>query len=155
MNKYSEEQKNKIKNAVLESLKNGVSITKACEAANVAVSTFWIWRNEDEEFNNQVLEAKDSRVDIVEDELFENTQSIKDKDGKIVQRGNVLAQIFFLKNRSRGRWKDRQEIEHSGKVDLSNLSDEEIDDYLNRLSEKRRIDNKTREDQKGNQKQSD
>ncbi|TWT04615.1 helix-turn-helix domain-containing protein [Planomicrobium sp. CPCC 101079] len=43
---------------------------------------------------------------------------------------DVTAQIFWLKNRKPGQWRDKQEIEHSGglenKLDLSGLSVEEL-----------------------------
>jgi transposase-like protein len=136
--KYSEEQKNEIKNSVLTSLKNGASIPQACKAANIDRSTIWMWRKTDENFGNQVYEAKDSRIDIVEDALYINA----------TEKMNITAQIFFLKNRSKGRWKDKQEIEHSGKIELNNLTDEEIDEYLDRLSEKRRTNDKDGEEKK-------
>lgn len=43
---------------------------------------------------------------------------------------DVLAQIFWLKNRKPGQWRDKQEVEHSGgvenRLDLSGLSVEEL-----------------------------
>lgn len=43
---------------------------------------------------------------------------------------DVTAQIFWLKNRKPGQWRDKQEIEHSGgldnKLDLTGLSVEEL-----------------------------
>lgn len=43
---------------------------------------------------------------------------------------NVTAQIFWLKNRKPGQWRDKQEVEHSGgldnKLDLSGISVEEL-----------------------------
>lgn len=43
---------------------------------------------------------------------------------------DVTAQIFWLKNRKPGQWRDKQEVEHSGglnnKLDLTGLSVEEL-----------------------------
>ncbi len=105
---YSEEQKKNIKGAFVESLGNGVPITKACEAASVSRVTIWLWRRDDEEFNNEVNSVLDSRVQTVEDALYMNATA----------KNNIVAQIFFLKNRSKGRWKDKTEadidITHKG-----------------------------------------
>jgi len=40
--------------------------------------------------------------------------------------GNLGAQVFYLKNRDRDNWKDRQELEHSGAIDLSGKTDAEL-----------------------------
>jgi AcrR family transcriptional regulator len=137
MNEYSEEQKKRIKEAFLKSLNNGVTLDKAAESAGVTRATIWNWRNIDEEFNNAINETINSRTQTMEDALFQSGV-----------KGNVVAQIFWLKNRSKGRWKDKQEIEHSGKIELNNLTDEEIDEYLDRLSEKRRTNDKDGEEKK-------
>jgi transposase-like protein len=130
--KYSEEKKNEIKNNVLTSLKNGASIPQACKAANIDRSTIWMWRKTDENFGNQVYEAKDSRIDIVEDALYINA----------TEKMNITAQIFFLKNRSKGRWKDRQEIEHSGKIDLNKEETNELIDLAERAIEQLKSNDK-------------
>ncbi len=128
--KFTDEQVKKIKEAFINSVGKGKTIKEASESAGVDRTTIWLWRKADEEFNNQVIEIIDSRIQEVEDALFMNATSSE-------KAGDTAAQIFFLKNRSKGRWKDKQEFEHSGKIELSNLTDEEIDEYLNKLSEKR------------------
>lgn len=51
---------------------------------------------------------------------------------------DTTAQIFWLKNRKPREWRDKQEIEHSGettvnnRVDLSNLTTEQIRELLNK-----------------------
>jgi hypothetical protein len=82
----------------LTSLEGGVSILKASKAAGIDYKTIWNWRKDDEEFDNKVTAILDSRIMIVEDALFLNAA-----------KGNVIAQIFWLKNRSNGRWRDRIE----------------------------------------------
>jgi hypothetical protein len=108
VNEYSVEEKKKIKEYFLRSLDNGVSITEASEAAGITRVTIWLWRRDDEEFNNEVNSVLDSRVQTVEDALYINATA----------KNNIVAQIFFLKNRSKGRWKDKTEadidITHKG-----------------------------------------
>jgi len=83
--------------AFLKSLEGGVSVLKASKAADIgSYMTIWRWRKDDEEFDNKVLAILDSRMMIVEDALFLNAA-----------KGNLGAQIFWLKNRARKRWKDK------------------------------------------------
>jgi hypothetical protein len=136
---YSEKQRKNIISAFLTSLASGTTFDKSAKSAGVTRVTIWRWRQDDEELDSAINAVLDSRTQTMEDALFQSGV-----------KGNVVAQIFWLKNRSKGRWKDRQEIEHSGKIELNNLTDEEIDEYLDRLSEKRRADGKTGEEKKGN-----
>jgi len=61
--------------------------------------SFYNWRRKDKKFDEAVYEAIESRTQIVEDALYKNCL-----------QGNVTAQIFYLKNRSRGRWRDKFEF---------------------------------------------
>jgi len=88
----------KRKNAFLESLENGVSVLKASKAAGIAYKTIWRWRKDDSEFDDAINAIMEARIMIVEDALFLNAA-----------KGNLGAQIFWLKNRSGGRWKDKTE----------------------------------------------
>jgi len=99
-NKSIESRKKEQKEAFLKSLKAGTSITKASEAAGIDYSTIWLWRKKSKVFNNQVNAILDSRTQIVEDALYTNAL-----------KKNVVAQIFWLKNRGKGRWKDKFEHE--------------------------------------------
>ena len=80
----------------LKSLEGGVSVLKASKAADIDYKTIWRWRKDDEEFNIKVMSILDSRIMIVEDALFLNAA-----------KGNLGAQIFWLINRSQGRWKNK------------------------------------------------
>ena len=91
-------RKKRQKKAFLESLANGTSIVKAATAAGITIMTIWRWRKESKDFDDAVLSIIDSRTQTVEDALYKNTI-----------KGNVVAQIFWLKNRAGNRWKDRQE----------------------------------------------
>lgn len=86
----------KRQNSFLKSLEGGVSVLKASKAADIDYKTIWRWRRDDEEFNENVMVILDSRIMIVEDALFLNAA-----------KGNLGAQVFYLKNRARDRWKDR------------------------------------------------
>ncbi|MBA7665698.1 hypothetical protein ES703_73772 [subsurface metagenome] len=95
---------------VLESLGNGTSFIKACKDARMDQATFWRWRQDDEKLDKQVIEVLKSRVQVAEDALYRN-----------VIKGNVTAQIFWLKNRASNRWKDRYDGQVSGEIKLKPL----------------------------------
>lgn len=84
----------------LKSLEGGVSVLKASKAADIDYKTIWRWRKDSKEFNNEVTAILDSRIMIVEDALF--LSAVK---------GNLGAQIFWLKNRAKDRWKDKFEAD--------------------------------------------
>lgn len=97
-------KRQKRKESFLKNIDGGVSILKASKAAGIAYCTIWRWRKEDPEFDAAIMAIQDSRIMIVEDALFLNAA-----------KGNLGAQIFWLKNRSNGRWKDKIE----GEVELN------------------------------------
>ena len=99
-----EEITKKIKEAYLESLENGTTRADAAEAAEVTTTTIWRWAKEDEEFAKAIEIALESRITVVEDALYRDATS---------ESGNqrTIAKIFWLKNRGRGKWRDKQEVE--------------------------------------------
>jgi len=105
MPKISKEIKEQKKEAFLESLEGGVSISDACKSANVSRNTIWEWRKKSKRFDNKVSSIIDSRTQSVEDALFASAL-----------KGNVIAQIFWLKNRAKDRWKDKFEYDIPGEI---------------------------------------
>lgn len=98
--------RNRQKERVLESLEKGASIKDACGYAGLSRMTIWRWREKSKLFKAKVLSIIDSRTQTVEDALY--MSAIK---------GNVTAQIFWLKNRGGDRWKDKHKIEGSAELE--------------------------------------
>jgi hypothetical protein len=95
--------------ATLENIKNGSSIEKACSNADLNRTSFYDWLRDTKENQDRYNKLIDSRTLIVEDALFQNAL-----------KGNITAQIFWLKNRAPDRWQDRVEnkiIEEKVNVD--------------------------------------
>ena len=107
MPKISKEIKEQKIEAFLKSLEGAVSISDACKAANVSRNTIWEWRKKSKRFDNKVLSIIDSRTQSIEDALY--STAIK---------GNVAAQIFWLKNRAKDRWKDKFEYDIPGDINV-------------------------------------
>lgn len=102
--------RNRQKEDFLESLTGGVSISDACKAVNLSRDTIWRWRKKYIGFDNKILSIIDSRTQTVEDALYASAL-----------KGNVTAQIFWLKNRAKDRWSDRTTHEVSLELTFANL----------------------------------
>ena len=120
-NKAKETNVIKTKRAYISSLSKGVTRKEAAKAAGVSCYTIWNWAKQDKEFSNEIENALESRIKTVEDALFrlaagnkriKDGKELKDIDGNTqMTQGNVIAQIFYLKNRGKDKWKDKQELE--------------------------------------------
>jgi hypothetical protein len=100
--KFTERKKQLFINLVA----NGNTIVNICEAMGIDPSTYRKARAADPEFAKEVDEAKKIRLHLVEDALFLSAIS-----------GNVLAQKFYLVNRSGGEWKELSHYNVEGKFD--------------------------------------
>ena len=87
--------------AYLEHLIKGHTQIFACQKLGVARQTMWKLRKKDPAFATAEAEVLNTRSELVEDALYQNAL-----------KGNVIAQIFWLKNRDHRRWKDRHEVAH-------------------------------------------
>jgi len=124
--------------AILASMEKGVSMNKACQAAGINPSTFWRRRQEDEQLDGAYESVRESRIQVVEDAMFESAigsvtvtekhkriKKGKDLKGEdifdliLVERerktaaASVTAQIFLLCNWAKERYRNVYDIEHS------------------------------------------
>ena len=90
---------------ILRSLKNGSTLMKACEGADYNYGSLYSLRRKYPRLEQIIEDIYDARCKIVEDALYQS--AIK---------GNPLAQKFFLTNRSYKRWREKIEVENTGKV---------------------------------------
>jgi len=87
----------------------GETMDQIAEALGCEARTLYRWRDSHDEMC-QALRARESADDAVEDSLYK--QAID---------GNTNATVFWLKNRRNKSWKDKQEMEVSGEVQLFGL----------------------------------
>jgi hypothetical protein len=92
-------------------------------AAGLDQSTIWRWRQSDPEFDHALTELQGMADAIWQQDLEE---SYRDR----LLRGEATGSevIFALKNLGKDRWKDRHQLEHTGKegaalMDLNQLRD--------------------------------
>lgn len=111
------------KQEFLAFLYSGHSITSASEKVGLDRHKILSHRRKDPVFNQQVEDACETTMEMVEDALYKKALS-----------GNVTAQIFYLVNRSRGKWRQVSKVgteaglstRQSLKNYLGSLSDEEL-----------------------------
>lgn len=122
--------------------RDGLTDQQIAHNMGVAYSTFRKWRD-DYKAISAVLKRGKEVVDIeVENKLYKNAMGfhyeevktyIEEVNGvpkerkeifKRYAQPNTTAQIFWLKNRKPNEWRDRQQIEHSGNIDISERAKE-------------------------------
>lgn len=94
----------------------------------VSTATFYLWQKEHPEFSEALKEGKAQSDAAVASRLYDRAMGYSHpavkihvtKDGDVIQvpytehyPPDTAAAIFWLKNRQRGKWRDKQEVEHS------------------------------------------
>lgn len=106
----AEAAKQALKTRFVEEFRTGrVSRTKAAESIGVGATQVWRWRVADPAFDAMVKQAEQEsdtqRVGMVEDSMFARI---------VAGKASPAETIFFLVNRSGGRWRHIQTIQHAG-----------------------------------------
>jgi transcriptional regulator with XRE-family HTH domain len=110
----------------------GLTVPEIAQALEVAQSTIYDWRNGSKHFAEALESGRKIADGDVERSLLDRAkgyshpeEKIFCHDGEIIRAETVkryppdtMAAIWWLKNRRPDEWKDKQEIEHSGSVDL-------------------------------------
>ena len=123
----------------------GKTNKEIADALGVNEDTFHQWRKQFPEFADAIKRNKDQADSVVVASLYQRATGYEYEEKRVTisQYGNeevttitkhvapdVTAQIFWLKNRQPKDWRDKQNVEHSGAVNVSTnpkqLSDEEI-----------------------------
>lgn len=109
---------------------------------DVSETTINNWKDARPEFLESIKEGKRIADATVAQSLFKRANGYEHEAVKIVADAKTGAQhvvpyveryppdtvaaIFWLKNRRPDLWRDKQSIEHSGKIDVTKLSDDEL-----------------------------
>lgn len=106
----------------------------------VSVRTIIRWKSEHEEFCQALKVAKEEADNRVERSLYQravgysfDSEKVFNYQGEIVRAQtrehcppDTTAQIFWLKNRRPEQWRDKHDVEHSGSIGISELTDEQL-----------------------------
>jgi aminopeptidase-like protein len=124
----------------------------------VAESTINLWKTKHEQFSESIKKGKELADANVADRLYQRAMgfehdseelkvvSLGTGEGSHVERHKIrkiyapdtTAAIFWLKNRSKKKWRDKQELKHTGNVNKhKELTDEELDARIKQHLERR------------------
>lgn len=119
---------------------------------NVSPPTIWAWTCRYPEFHEAVKNGKDAFDARIVRSLAQratgydfDTIEYKVVDKELVpvnvkkhMPGDVVAQIFWLKNRKPGEWRDKQHVDHdvSGRIDLELTAERTINQRLEDMSQR-------------------
>lgn len=119
----------------------GATDAEMADFFSVALSTFNLWKVKHAEFSESLKGAKEIADTRVETALYNRAMGysheetdIRVVDGAVVMTPMIkhyppdtTAAIFWLKNRKPVDWRDKREVAHSGAIDLSGKTDDELD----------------------------
>lgn len=143
--------------------REGLTEEEICKRLGVSVSAFNNYKNEYSELMEALKVNREIADYRVEDALymraigyeyeeetweeFEIERPYLKEDGTIVktelrltkkvkkkQAPDTTAQIFWLKNRRPDKWRDKQELEHSGGLDIRQQFEKMTDEELEKLA---------------------
>ena len=120
----------------------GATDAEIAEKLGISVRTIQLWRKDNEELFRPLKAAKDEADEKVERSLYQLATGYEYDAEKplVVSIGNgksaveiakyrekvppnTTAMIFWLKNRQPAKWRDKQEVEHSGEIGVTIIDD--------------------------------
>lgn len=116
----------------------GATDIEIADFFGVSVATLYRWKNEYQEFCESLKVSKEIADNRIERSLFAKANGYEhdETDIRVVMNAIVktkmrkfyppdtTACIFWLKNRQPEKWRDKQDVEHTGSVTLTLLSDD-------------------------------
>ncbi|QVK17731.1 hypothetical protein KHQ81_12900 [Mycoplasmatota bacterium] len=110
--------------------RDGLTDEQIWHNLGIGKDTFYRYKKEHQDFSDALKSGKEV-VDVqVENAMLKAAlgyhfiEESMTKDGRVVPlkkyaHPNTTAQIFWLKNRRPAQWRDKQEIDHSGSMDIN------------------------------------
>lgn len=138
--------------------RHGYTNADMAEKLKINRDTFQEWINKYPEFSDTLTKAKESPDDMVEAALFRRATGMTLKTQKVltVAQGSgqgseveivhyeetyapdPTSMIFYLKNRRPDKWREKQDIEHSGGITTTSLTKEEREAEIELLLAKKK-----------------
>lgn len=118
----------------------GSTDKELAEFFEVSESTINLWKLEHAPFSESIKKGKAQADADVADRLYQRAMGYEHEevDIRVIDHAIVktpirkiyapdpTAAIFWLKNRQRGKWRDKVETEHSGNIGVATLTDEQL-----------------------------
>lgn len=134
-----------IKEKIISLAKAGKTNEQIADIIGVHVRTIENWQGKHKDLLWAVKEAKQLADELVEASLFSravgyshksvkvffDSKSLQTVEHEVIEQypPDVQAAMFWLKNRQPDQWREKTEVEHSGKIE--SLSDEDLDAKIN------------------------
>jgi len=114
---------------VREWAEKGLTDAEMMKLLGISHQSFYKYKDEYSEFADALKVGKSFADDLVEQALYKSALGYYYEEETVTNKGEVVsvrkyskpsntAQIFWLKNRRKDVWRDKQDIEHSGTVDF-------------------------------------
>lgn len=114
--------------------RDGLTDAQIAHNLGIHIDTFYEWKKRYPDFSEILKKNKEVVDREVENALYKRAlgyryDEVTYENGLEVKRvqkealPDVTAQIFWLKNRKRDVWRDRQDVEHGGKVGVEHAVD--------------------------------
>lgn len=119
----------------------GATDAQIADFFEVTISTVALWKVQHKQFSDAGRIAKEVADARVEESLYRRAMGYEHDEvdirvvaGEVVQTPirryyppDSTAMIFWLKNRQKDKWRDKQEVEHSGGVKVVRVAGDDAD----------------------------
>lgn len=104
---------------ILELLMKGKSLVSICKVMNIAYSTVMLWLIENKEFSASYTRAREAQADYFAEEIVDisDNEALMPDSRKV----KIEARKWYASKVSPKKYGDKQQIDHSGTLTLSQL----------------------------------
>lgn len=112
---YTSEEKKEIKEYLIQSLRKGMTFTKALKEIGIDQSTVWDWRQEDTVFQTNIIQAREEGADAQADSLLSAHEDIEDTLKARLFSDNTK---WVLERRASQKFGNRLAIDMNNTIDI-------------------------------------
>ena len=98
---------------------NGLTVEQVAKNIGIGKTTIYEWMKKYPNIQNALKIGAEEALMIAENSLF-----------MLVKKKNLGAIIFFLKNRSNGKWRDRHDVYTTESEEITESFSDKLDSYM-------------------------
>ena len=98
---------------------NGLTVEQVAKNIGIGKTTIYEWMKKYPNIQNALKIGEEEALMIAENSLF-----------TLVKKKNLGAIIFFLKNRSNGKWRDRHDVYTTEAEEVTESFSDKLDSYM-------------------------
>jgi DNA-binding XRE family transcriptional regulator len=111
--------------------RDGLTNEQIAQNIGINPDTLYTWMKRFPDISESLKRGKEVVDRLVENALLKSALGFRYEEDTVTNKGDVVtvekyekpnttAQIFWLKNRKPGQWRDKQHIEHNGGIEVEN-----------------------------------